>query len=272
MCNQECLRFALHHLRGQEVAGKDVLEVGARLVQEPELSSRRMIEALGPRTYVGVDIEAGAGVDEICAAEDLRGRHGDESFDLVVCTEVLEHVEDWRRVVSNLKHVVRPGGVLLVTTRSRGLPYHGFPHDYWRYERDDMCAIFADLEIAALEDDRSAPGVLLKAIKPLTFDEADLTKHALYSITERKRTTALVPAHRPIYALLLRTGEAVRAAYRRTLPESVKAVVRRHVRRGWYEKKAGGQFPAEVGGDSTPANSASAPSTASSKDARVNRS
>jgi SAM-dependent methyltransferase len=239
MCNEECLRFASRHLGSREVAGKDVLEVGSRLVQKPELSSRRMIEALGPRVYVGVDIEAGAGVDEICAAQDLRSRYGDKSFDLVVCTEVLEHVEDWRKVVSNLKHVVRTGGVLLVTTRSRGFPYHGFPNDHWRYEQGDMRAIFADLEIAALEQDRSAPGVLLKAIKPRTFDEADLTKHALYSVIERKRTTAPVPAQRPIHARLLRVGEALRAGYRRTLPESVKAVVRRHVRRGWYEKKAG---------------------------------
>ena len=60
------------------------------------------------------------GVDEICDAAKLRERFGDAAFDVVISTELLEHVRDWSVVVSNLKHVVKPGGVLLVHRLKNG--------------------------------------------------------------------------------------------------------------------------------------------------------
>ena len=135
------------------------------------MTLRHHVESLGPAQYVGVDIEDGYGVDEICDAEDLRARFGDEAFDVVISTELLEHVRDWQAVVHNLKHVLKPGGSLLLTTRSYGFPHHGWPYDFWRYEVDDMRAVFADFEIVTLERDPGDPGILLKASKPLEFRE-----------------------------------------------------------------------------------------------------
>ena len=40
----------------------------------------------------------------------------DESFDLVVCLETLEHVPDWQRGLDELIRVLRPGGRLIMTT------------------------------------------------------------------------------------------------------------------------------------------------------------
>ncbi len=39
----------------------------------------------------------------------------DAPFDLVICTEVLEHVADWPAAWANLSRLVAPGGVLIVT-------------------------------------------------------------------------------------------------------------------------------------------------------------
>jgi len=50
-----------------------------------------------------------------------------------------------------MKAVLKPGGFIYITTRSRGFPYHAYPHDYWRYEIEDMEKIFGDFEIIALE-------------------------------------------------------------------------------------------------------------------------
>ncbi|MFQ6097903.1 MAG: class I SAM-dependent methyltransferase, partial [Armatimonadota bacterium] len=40
-------------------------------------------------------------------------------FDQVICMEVIEHIEDDRRVVADLASLLRPGGRLLITTPSQ---------------------------------------------------------------------------------------------------------------------------------------------------------
>lgn len=40
----------------------------------------------------------------------------DASFDLVTCTEVLEHVENFRRVVREIARVTRPGALVVIST------------------------------------------------------------------------------------------------------------------------------------------------------------
>ena len=124
MCSESCLSFVKRHLTSDEVAGRRVLEVGARNVNG---TVRPLITALGPSEYVGVDIEAGPGVDELCSIEEVEERFGPETFDVVITTEVMEHVRDWKRAISNLKRVCRPKGTILVTTRSFGFAYHAFP-------------------------------------------------------------------------------------------------------------------------------------------------
>jgi len=87
---------------------------------------------------VGVDIEPGKFVDVVLPAERLVEHFGPESFDVVIATELLEHVQDWRLVVNNMKAVLRRGGYIYITTRSYGFPFHAYPYDFWRYEVEDL--------------------------------------------------------------------------------------------------------------------------------------
>jgi SAM-dependent methyltransferase len=199
MCNRACVEFARRRLGPADVAGRNVIEVGSLDVNG---SVRHVVEALEPASYVGVDLAPGPGVDELCDAGDLVRRFGRASFDVVVCTEVVEHVRDWRRVISNLKGVAAPGGIVVLTTRSRGFKYHGYPHDFWRYELDDLEAIFSDFTILALESDPLAPGVFLEARRPEPFVENDLAGHALYSVLTRRR--ALEARDRDVLAFTVR--------------------------------------------------------------------
>jgi SAM-dependent methyltransferase len=184
MCHSGCIAFAASRLSAAEVSGREILEVGSRDVNG---SVRTVVEALGPASYLGVDIEQGPGVDVICDATDLVSRFGPERFDVVISTELLEHVREWRSVIGGMKSVLRPGGVLLITTRSKGFGVHGYPYDYWRYEPGDMRRIFSDFELEAVESDQLRPGVFVKARKPEMHEAADLDRIALYSIVRDER-------------------------------------------------------------------------------------
>lgn len=163
MCNQSCIDFGEKALSPVEIKGKRVIEVGSYNINE---SLRDYIENGKPSEYIGVDILEGPGVDIVCKAENIVETFGQNSFDIVVSTELLEHVEDWRTVISNLKNICKIGGTILISTRSLGFPHHSYPYDFWRYEIIDMKNIFSDCGIMILESDNQEPGVFLKAIKP----------------------------------------------------------------------------------------------------------
>jgi len=42
--------------------------------------------------------------------------YDDDSFDLVTCTEVIEHIEHYRETLREMHRVLKPGGALVVTT------------------------------------------------------------------------------------------------------------------------------------------------------------
>ena len=228
MCNASCLEFSRANLREQEVRGKFVLEVGALDVNG---SLRPLVTALGPARYVGVDLQPGPGVDAVCAAEDLVARFGARAVDVLISTELIEHVRDWRRVLHNFKQVVKPGGTLLVTTRSPGFPYHGYPYDFWRYEPADFRALFADLAIEVLEQDPTAPGVFLKATKPLTFREVDTRGYTLHSVLTGRRMARVRSAD----VFRFRAGVALRTGGWRALCLASRILPRRT--RGWLRDR-----------------------------------
>lgn len=184
MCNAFCILFGAMNLTKEEVERKDVLEVGAHNVNG---SLRPLIESWGPSKYVGVDIVQGIGVDKICSAEEILNKYGKESFDIIISTEMLEHVKDWKKAISNFKNVCRKEGTILITTRTKAAEYHAWPYDFWRYDIEDMTEIFSDFIIEKLEYDKFSPGIFLKAKKPVDFIENDLSSIELYSIITESR-------------------------------------------------------------------------------------
>jgi SAM-dependent methyltransferase len=152
-----------------------------------------------PKSYHGVDIIEGPGVDEICSVERIVERFGPCAFDVVISTEMIEHVADWRAAISNLKRVAAPQGVILLTTRSKGFPLHDYPADHWRFELDDMRVIFSDCDIERLENDAPHdPGVFVKVRKPSEFQELDLRGYALYSMVSDDRAVTSEDAKRVV--------------------------------------------------------------------------
>jgi SAM-dependent methyltransferase len=169
--HQSVLDFGKNNLT-YWVGWERVLEVGSRNVNG---SLRDYIE---PRCdeYIGIDMEAGKGVDIVMPAEDLTKRFGAE-FDIVVCTEMLEHAEDWRTAINQMKSVLSPDGLILITTRGPGFPYHEYPGDHWRYTVNNMREIFRDfkIDVCVPDPDPNSPGVFLIATKPGDWEPCDLS-------------------------------------------------------------------------------------------------
>ncbi len=110
MCNVAVIEFFIKQTELQEFYGKSVVEVGSKYVNG---SVRPLTEKfLHPKEYIGIDAEAGEFVDIVTTAEKLLDHFCSESFDVVISTELLEHVMDWRLVINNMKSVLRPNGYI----------------------------------------------------------------------------------------------------------------------------------------------------------------
>ena len=219
MCGPTCIEFVEAKLGAESINGRSVLDVGSLDVNG---SVRPYLRSLGPSRYVGIDIEAGPGVDEVCDVAGLVERFDEDSFDVVVSTEMVEHVRDWRGAFEQMKRVVRPGGVLLVTTCLPGFPVHAYPFDFWRYTQSDMRAIFSDFESVTVEDDQPTLSVFAVARKPIDWRPLDLSSYALYSVATRTRIRKLSRTREFVFL-----ASQVDVIYERLVPESGRALIHR---------------------------------------------
>jgi SAM-dependent methyltransferase len=91
--------------------------------------------------YVGVDVAGSDAADLVGRIEDLPVEAG--TFDVVLCTQVLEHCTDPARAVRELRRVVAPGGVVLASTHGVQV-YHPAPTDLWRWTHAGLELLFAE--------------------------------------------------------------------------------------------------------------------------------
>ncbi len=89
--------------------------------------------------YVGVDIK-NPQADLQGTAESLPVP--DASFDVVLCTQVLEHSPDPDQAVRELWRATAPGGRVLASTHGVQC-YHPAPEDHWRWTHTGLERLFA---------------------------------------------------------------------------------------------------------------------------------
>ena len=128
----------------QWVADKHVLDAGCGTGYGLE-----MLLAYGPESVKGVDLSEEAVADagrrlgdqaELVRADVRDLPLEDGSFDVVVCFEVIEHVERQRDALDELKRVLRPGGVLLISSPNRDVYPPGNPHHVREYLPEELRA------------------------------------------------------------------------------------------------------------------------------------
>ena len=100
--------------------------------------------------YVGCDVVQSNQnkVDVICEAIDLK--FGDHQFDTVFSTQVIEHVEDPFRMLSEANRVLKPNGIIIISA-----PFcwelHEQPYDFYRYSKYGLEAMFKKHNFEILE-------------------------------------------------------------------------------------------------------------------------
>jgi SAM-dependent methyltransferase len=115
----EIFRGWLQQLQLQAPA---VLDVGGRIQPYRELIA-------SPRQYWAIDLRPTALVSAVATAEQLP--FADNTFDLVLCTQMIEYAPDPAAVMEEMHRVLRPKGRLFLSAPSI------FPrdseHDRWRF-------------------------------------------------------------------------------------------------------------------------------------------
>ncbi len=113
--------------------GKRVLEVGSLDING---SMRRFFEECD---YLGIDLGPGPGVDLVVAAHELWMP---ETYDVVICSEALEHDRHWVRSLRQMWDNLKSGGLFVFTCAGPARREHGttrqdpvsspFTLDYYR--------------------------------------------------------------------------------------------------------------------------------------------
>lgn len=141
-----CMRFLSPHFAG--IRG-EVLDVGCG-----EMPFRGLLPAGVGYTAVDVPRADEFGMrrhSEIVKFDGVRLPFADESFDHVLCIEVLEHAEDPSALVAEMHRVLRPGGTLLGTVPFSARVHHA-PYDFHRFTRFGLAKLFADFEVVEISE------------------------------------------------------------------------------------------------------------------------
>jgi SAM-dependent methyltransferase len=162
--------------------------------------------------YVGVDVVENPAADLLGSVEALPVE--DASFDVVLCTQVLEHCDDPARAVRELRRVTAPGGRVLASTHGVQV-YHPSPVDYWRWTHEGLRRLF---EQSLLEQNASWRSLRVEAGAG-TASALAMLLGIYVEIALRRSALARAPV-----ALLNRAGSALDArstSLREPLPGSL---------------------------------------------------
>lgn len=96
--------------------GKDVLDCGSLNVN----GTNRYL--LTNCSYTGIDVQKGNNVDVVSPVHEY---YPWKKFDVVICTEMLEHDAYFSFSVERMYDLLKPGGLLIITAAGYGRAEHG---------------------------------------------------------------------------------------------------------------------------------------------------
>lgn len=119
---------------------------------------------------------------------DMRGKHtyvcdiehipvDDNRFDVIVCTQVLEHLSNPLLALQELSRILKVGGKLYLTTNLL-FPIHGAPYDFFRYTNFGLEHLCRNSDFSILE--LKPRGGFYNFIAKIVFDFPAIIKSWLF--------------------------------------------------------------------------------------------
>ena len=163
----------------KSVINKKILDVGCG-----EAPYRNLFESC---EYIGIDVE-GASHDDNLKKTDIffNGTDipfPDDTFDMVILSEVLEHVENADRIISEISRVLKKTGVLYLT-----IPFvwdeHAIPYDFRRLTTFGLRQILSENHLEATDIQKTSGifGAVGQLISSFLFDFAFRNLKLIYRI------------------------------------------------------------------------------------------
>lgn len=124
---KDVILYALPHIKGR------VLDLGAGMAKYKEIIKNNASD------YVTCDAKKNENINVVCDINYLAFQP--ESFDVVVSTQVLEHVDDPFAVAREIEKVLKIGGNAVITAPFM-FPFHADPKDNFRFSREGLEEVF----------------------------------------------------------------------------------------------------------------------------------
>ena len=147
--------------------------------------------------YRGADLPGNPQAD-LCISPDGSLPLGDAGTDLVLSTQVLEHIPDPAAYLRECRRVLRPGAHLLLTTHGLWI-YHRDPVDYWRWTAEGLrfLAEREGFEVERLEGLMGLAGVAVQLFQDATYHHLPRPLRWAYAIVMQRIVALMDWFHAP---------------------------------------------------------------------------
>jgi len=122
----------------------DILEIGSGDVGINQSAEDIFTNA---KSFVQTDVNKRYGHKYLDITSEIQI---EEKFDLVLCTNVLEHIFDVKPAIKNLNYLLKENGQLVISVPFI-YPLHDEPKDFWRFTEHALNKLFSDFKILTIK-------------------------------------------------------------------------------------------------------------------------